>query len=105
LAYLRKEAMGGVGMKAQVFEYKEVGWGAKLVEEGSLRAEAVAVGGDAGEEAVKALAKELEEELAQGVEAGEKVEQDIKLVQGEREKKVLEETTEPEVTKAKEEQK
>lgn len=91
MAYLRKEAMGGVGMKAQVFEYKEVGWGAKLVEEGSLRAEAV---GDNGEEAVKALAKELEEELAQGVEAGDKVEEEIKQAQGEREQKVLEETTE-----------
>jgi len=25
-AYLRKEAMGGVGQKAQVFEYKQLGW-------------------------------------------------------------------------------
>ncbi|ORY85422.1 ribosomal protein S10 domain-containing protein [Leucosporidium creatinivorum] len=92
LAYLRKEAMGGVGMKAQVFEYREVGWGAKLVEEGNLRTEAV----DGGEEAVRALAKELEGELKEGLEEGEKVEQEIKLAQGEREKKVLEETTEAE---------
>lgn len=31
LAYLRKEAMGGVGMKAQLMERREVGWGKRLV--------------------------------------------------------------------------
>ncbi|GAA5980503.1 hypothetical protein JCM10908_001672 [Rhodotorula pacifica] len=33
LAYLRKEAFPGVGMKAQYFTYREVGWGKNLVSE------------------------------------------------------------------------
>lgn len=99
--------MGGVGMKAQVFEYREVGWGAKLVQEGGLRTtEAVE---DGGEQQVRALAKELEEELKQGVEEGKQVDEEIKEAQQQREKKVLEEaevdsTTEGEA-KAKAEQK
>lgn len=43
LAYLRKEAMGGVGMKAQVITYRRVGWGEKMIKdsEGELRQSAV----------------------------------------------------------------
>ncbi|KAK4054784.1 mitochondrial 37S ribosomal protein rsm10 [Microbotryomycetes sp. JL201] len=33
LAFLRKEAMGGVGQKALVFEYKEVGWGQRMIQD------------------------------------------------------------------------
>lgn len=69
LAYLRKEAMGGVGMKAQVFTYREPGWGAKMV--GGERPSDAAVGHEA--EQVMALAKELEGELAEGILAGEKI--------------------------------
>ncbi|KAK4704870.1 small subunit ribosomal protein S10, partial [Phenoliferia sp. Uapishka_3] len=69
LAYLRKEAMGGVGMKAQVFTYREVGWGEKMVGVDGLRETS------AGDEAdqVRALAAELEGELSEGIKETEKI--------------------------------
>ncbi|GAA5842375.1 hypothetical protein JCM9279_005366 [Rhodotorula babjevae] len=72
LAYLRKEALGGVGMKAQVFTYREVGWGEDLVSEKEAEAHALAqhsaaAAGELGAEGeaaqVELLAKELEAEL------------------------------------------
>lgn len=72
LAYLRKEAFGGVGMKAQVFTYRPIGWGQQLGKdqlqgaEGQLNAEqdsllGMVAGGDGAE--VERLAKDLVEEL------------------------------------------
>ncbi|GAA6000474.1 mitochondrial 37S ribosomal protein uS10m RSM10 [Rhodotorula paludigena] len=92
LAYLRKEALGGVGMKAQVFTYREVGWGKDLVsareaEEQQLAA-AGAVAGGAGSDAdgaepgaaeVERLARELEEELKAGIEDAERAESSAAL--------------------------
>lgn len=87
LAYLRKEALGGVGMKAQVFTYREVGWGKDLVsareaEEQQLAAAGAGAGGagsdadgaEPGAAEVERLARELEEELKAGIEDAERAE-------------------------------
>ncbi|CEQ42153.1 SPOSA6832_03933 [Sporobolomyces salmonicolor] len=98
LAYLRKEAMGGVGMKAQVFSYRPVGWGNKLgtgeMEEGLAREEQellLKAGSGSAAAEVERLAKELEEELKLGIQESERIEKEAKMegVQGER--KTLEE--------------
>ncbi|GAA6022920.1 hypothetical protein JCM10207_006865 [Rhodosporidiobolus poonsookiae] len=80
LAYLRQEALPGVGMKAQVFTYRGVGWGKDLVgqQEADEHLEALqARGGGAGVESdeVERLAKELEEELKAGIEEAEEMAQ------------------------------
>ncbi|GAA5870289.1 hypothetical protein JCM1840_001614 [Sporobolomyces johnsonii] len=98
LAYLRKEALAGVGMKVQTFTYRPAGWGQKLgtgeMEEGLAKEEQElllkAGGSDAAE--VERLAKELQEELKLGIEASERNEKEAKKeeeAQGER--KTLEE--------------
>ncbi|GAA5955286.1 hypothetical protein JCM3765_003271 [Sporobolomyces pararoseus] len=81
LAYLRKEAMGGVGMKAQVFTYSQVGWGQELGKdslegtEGALKAqedellEIASRGGDGNE--IESLARELQEDLEAEIEQNE----------------------------------
>ncbi|GAA5990578.1 hypothetical protein JCM5350_001042 [Sporobolomyces pararoseus] len=78
LAYLRKEAMGGVGMKAQVFTYSQIGWGQELgksTEEGTLQVqedellELAARGGDGNE--IESLARELQEDLEAEIEQNE----------------------------------
>lgn len=75
LAYLRKEALGGVGMKAQVFTYREVGWGKDLVSEKEAEAHALAAAGDLGAEGdaaqVERLAKDIEEELRADIDEAE----------------------------------
>lgn len=83
LAYLRKEAMGGVGMKAQIFRYRvriithsfanlesdicifsqEVGYGQKMVTKDGLRESAIL--DDSAE--VKAMADLIQAELATAV--------------------------------------
>ncbi|GAA5985940.1 hypothetical protein JCM11641_004836 [Rhodosporidiobolus odoratus] len=77
LAYLRKEALPGVGMKAQVFSYREVGWGKDLVGQAEAEEQALAAAGveEGGE--VERLAKELEEELKAGIEEAEELGKDI----------------------------
>ncbi|BGP36924.1 mitochondrial 37S ribosomal protein rsm10 [Rhodotorula kratochvilovae] len=81
LAYLRREALGGVGMKAQVFTYRDVGWGKDLVSQKEAEAHALAQqsasfdeGGDAGAAEVERLARELEEELKAGIDEAERAE-------------------------------
>lgn len=69
LAYLRKEAIGGVGMKAQVFTYREVAWGAKMVGLDGVR-DSVGRADDA--DVIQALAKEVVRELEEGVNEAEK---------------------------------
>lgn len=79
LAYLRKEALGGVGMKAQVFTYREVGWGKDLVSEKEAEALALAQQGDDAasvmrvvEDVVGELSADIEEaEAASGQVEGE----------------------------------
>lgn len=108
LAYLRKEAMGGVGMKAQVMVYRELGvrplsfsvlcasrerpaddgaslqWGKKMVSTEALRQTGL----------VESLAKELVEELSTGVEATEQVESAKAELEGAKgEQRVLEVTS------------
>lgn len=62
LAYLRKEAFPGVGMKAQYFTYREVGWGNSLVSDKEV--DELALRGDQAASAqVHALAQELQGEL------------------------------------------
>ena len=81
LAYLRHEALGGVGMKAQLFTYREVGWGRKMVEDASAIEQEQGYGQEQGEmegaDEVKALAAELEKELAMSVEHAEAQEQEL----------------------------
>ncbi|GAA5896725.1 mitochondrial 37S ribosomal protein uS10m RSM10 [Sporobolomyces salmoneus] len=83
LAYLRKEALGGVGMKAQVFTYRPVGWGQELGKdqltdaEGQLSAQedelvGMVAGGDGAQ--VESLAKDLMGELEAEVEQSEQIE-------------------------------
>ncbi|GAA6060381.1 hypothetical protein JCM10212_004634 [Sporobolomyces blumeae] len=72
LAYLRREALGGVGMKAQVFTYRPVGWGQKLGT-GDLEE----VGEQGLESEVERLAKDLQEELEAGIEEAEKAGQNV----------------------------
>lgn len=83
LAYLRKEALGGVGMKAQVFTYREVGWGRGLVDEKEREAHALAqqhdaaaaaeqLGPGAGLNEVERLANELEDELRADIDEAER---------------------------------
>lgn len=67
LAYLRKEAMGGVGMKAQVITYRPVGWGKTMVGTEMLRQSAFIAGGEDAAK-VKGLAEELVEELSEMVD-------------------------------------
>ncbi|GAA6035342.1 hypothetical protein JCM8097_008822 [Rhodosporidiobolus ruineniae] len=98
LAYLRNEALPGVGMKAQVFTYREPGWGKELVsqvetEEQRLAAAAqgqhgaVSEGGDE----VERLAKELEAELRAGIEEAEGIAQDeVKQVEAKNDEPVVE---------------
>ncbi|GAA5926877.1 hypothetical protein JCM3775_007066 [Rhodotorula graminis] len=80
LAYLRKEALGGVGMKAQVFTYREVGWGKDLVSEKEAEAHALAqqnaaAAGELGAEGdaaqIERVAKELEDELRADIDDAE----------------------------------
>ena len=88
-AYLRREAMGGVGQKAQAFEYKEVGWGRKMVQDqaellrrqgaatastSSVTLSSASTSSEQDSEAVKALA----EQLQTGLEAEVKAEEDFK---------------------------
>lgn len=72
LAYLRKEAMGGVGMKAQVITYRPVGWGQTMVGTEMLRQSAIIAGGEDAAK-VKSLAEELVEELSEMVDETAKV--------------------------------
>ncbi|KAI5476864.1 hypothetical protein MNV49_007098 [Pseudohyphozyma bogoriensis] len=87
LAYLRKEDLAGVGMKVEWFEFKEVGWGQKMVDLSRF---------EKGEEAaVKELAGELEEELlaqiqAEGAQEGNAVKKVLEEVKGEKEEKKVE---------------
>ncbi|GAA6013569.1 hypothetical protein JCM11491_002710 [Sporobolomyces phaffii] len=74
LAYLRKEALGGVGMKAQTFTYRRVGWGQQLGLGEGLAATGgpgagagVIEGGDDAAQ-VEQLARELQDELAGEIE-------------------------------------
>lgn len=80
LAYLRKEALGGVGMKAQVFTYRPIGWGQELgkdtleATEGGLKTQEdelleMMSAGDAGE--IENLARELQEDLELEIEQNE----------------------------------
>lgn len=73
LAFLRKEAMGGVGMKAQIFSYQEVGWGQKMVAE-----QPSSLATEANEDSdIKALAHELEGELKEEVERKDQAEAEM----------------------------
>jgi len=82
LAYLRKEALGGVGMKAQVFTYRPVGWGQELGtgqlegEEGLRAQEEELLGmtaeGDGAQ--VERLARDLVEEIESNIEETEQLE-------------------------------
>jgi small subunit ribosomal protein S10 len=72
LAYLRKEAMGGVGMKAQVITYRPFGWGQTMVGTEMLRQSAIIAGGEDAAK-VKSLAEELVEELSEMVDETAKV--------------------------------
>jgi len=82
LSYLRKESFGGVGMKAQVFSYREIGWGQGLGKstllqggvEGDLIGKedellGMVAGGDAAE--IERLASELQEDLELDIERSE----------------------------------
>ncbi|SCV68892.1 BQ2448_1013 [Microbotryum intermedium] len=80
LAYLRKEAMGGVGVKVQRFGYREIGWASG--DEGVEERDKMAGGGAAAsEEEVESLAKELEGELMLSLQQ----EQEQEREQGEKE--------------------
>ncbi|GAA6051291.1 hypothetical protein JCM3770_006797 [Rhodotorula araucariae] len=77
LAYLRREALGGVGMKAQVFTYRDIGWGKDLVSQQESDAHALAQyghGGESGAAEVERLADELEQELQAGIDKAEQAE-------------------------------
>lgn len=77
-AYLAAQAMPGVGMKAQYWTYRPVGWGNKLVSETEMReyklgrdaAQAKATAAQ-GAGTVKALADKLAQELQRDVERAE----------------------------------
>ncbi|KAM0746810.1 ribosomal protein S10 [Meredithblackwellia eburnea MCA 4105] len=87
--FLRREAMGGVGMKVQRFEYKEVGWGRSM---GSLPENLAG-----GEGEVQGLANELVKELEKEVELGKKAEDEVKAIKKEKgERRELEEVQEGE---------
>ncbi|GAA5831742.1 hypothetical protein JCM11251_003864 [Rhodosporidiobolus azoricus] len=74
LAYLRNEAMPGVGMKAQVFTYRPAGWGKDLVGQAEAEEQLLASRG-AGPESqdVEKLAAQLEQELQAGIEEAEEL--------------------------------
>ncbi|BGP12940.1 hypothetical protein JCM10213_004360 [Rhodosporidiobolus nylandii] len=72
LAYLRKEALPGVGMKAQVFTYREVGWGKDLVGQAEAEEQALAAAGAEGDEVAR-LASQLQDELQAGIEEAEEL--------------------------------
>lgn len=67
LAYLRKEAFPGVGMKAQYFTYRPVGWGKDLVSDHEI--DQLALGGGSSADGVptdaqiQQLAAEAQREL------------------------------------------
>lgn len=101
LAFLRAEAMGGVGQKAMVYTYREVGWGTKLGEDDgdALRSEgiapATAASGSSAEDsaALERLAEELQRELEAGVAETEESEVELGQVAGEGARRELEEAT------------
>ncbi|KAG0664797.1 hypothetical protein C6P46_000934 [Rhodotorula mucilaginosa] len=78
LAYLRKEAFPGVGMKAQYFTYRQVGWGKDLVSDQEL--DQLALGGGSNADGVPTDAqiqqlaaeaqRELEADLADAQKSG-----------------------------------
>ncbi|KAM0793101.1 hypothetical protein ACM66B_000582 [Microbotryomycetes sp. NB124-2] len=81
LAFLRKEAMGGVGQKALVFEYKQVGWGKTMIQEqlkqleqedGQVEQEQQVTAAEDTQQ-VKDLAQDLVSELTQQVKAEETI--------------------------------
>ncbi|GAA5892500.1 hypothetical protein JCM6882_005632 [Rhodosporidiobolus microsporus] len=98
LAYLRNEAMPGVGMKAQVFTYRPVGWGKDLVGQQEAEEQLLAARG-AGPESqdVEKLAAELEQELQAGIEEAEELakeqEQEEPVVEAAKELKEVKEET------------
>ncbi|GAA5882392.1 hypothetical protein JCM3774_004295 [Rhodotorula dairenensis] len=73
LAYLRKEAFPGVGMKAQYFTYRQVGWGKNLVSE-QEEVDRLALDGSNADAQIQQLAaeaqRELEAELADAHQTG-----------------------------------
>ncbi|GAA5940395.1 mitochondrial 37S ribosomal protein uS10m RSM10 [Sporobolomyces koalae] len=86
LAYLRKEALGGVGMKAQVFTYRPVGWGQALGQ-GQVEGDAGLTAQEEellelslGEGDVERLAKELQEEIESDIKQAEGQEQESEPV-------------------------
>lgn len=81
--------MGGVGMKAQVFNYRELGWGQSLGGGSVKKADKVARSG------VAELAKELQQELKLEVDNKDKEvgAQDPNQQSRQREPQVLEEAT------------
>ncbi|GAA5877008.1 hypothetical protein JCM8547_007491 [Rhodosporidiobolus lusitaniae] len=95
-AYLRKEALPGVGMKAQVFTYREPGWGKDLVGQAEAEEQALLAAGVDGSE-VGQLAKQLEQELEAGIEEAEELakeqEQDEPVVEAAKELKEVKEKT------------
>lgn len=86
LAYLRNQAMGGVGMKAQVFTYRKLGWAAASTkadkkadkqlsgapsDDASTSAKALDkddLGLESDRAKVENMAKKLEEEILQGLQ-------------------------------------
>ena len=78
LAYLRKEAFPGVGMKAQYFTYRQVGWGKDLVSDQEI--DQLALGGGSSADGVPTDAqiqqlaaeaqRELEADLADAQKTG-----------------------------------
>ncbi|KAK4058192.1 mitochondrial 37S ribosomal protein rsm10 [Microbotryomycetes sp. JL221] len=80
LGFLRKEAMGGVGQKAQLFEYKQVGWANQMMkdDETQLRRQLVkhdntstSTDRQHQQSQVQALAQEELERLTKQVQADE----------------------------------
>ena len=65
LAYLRKEAFPGVGMKAQYFTYRQVGWGKDLVSDQEIDQLALGGGSDGvpTDAQIQQLAAEAQREL------------------------------------------